>query len=63
MTIAQQIMRVRAELDIGIPAEKRRLPPRSPRRVALEIRLRGLMLQQLRREIRQDRQSPRLVQA
>lgn len=47
MTSAQQIDRTRAEL--------RTAKPRSRRRVELETRLRILVLQQMRREIRQER--------
>lgn len=47
MTPAQQIDRMRAEL--------RTAKPRSRRRVDLETRLRILVLQQMRREIRQER--------
>lgn len=47
MTRAQKIDRTRTEL--------RTAKPRSRRRVELETRLRILVLQQMRREIRQER--------
>lgn len=47
MSLSEQINRTKAEL--------RSVKPRSRRRVELETRLRSLVLQQIRREIRADK--------